>query len=223
VKVKLLGAGGPVGGRGRHDQPVGQQLGAGLDAQLGLGGVAVDQRGGQAEALVRLALLVLDAEDRQHLARPEGDPAVGGHQVLHLGQVDVDEVAQREVLLGAARDEVDAGAQDGPVGQLVADAQVDLVGDEAGPTARVHAVEAGHARRRAQVGGLPAGVHRRTQDVAQEGPGVLGVLRIGVALVPEVLDPAHAVIAHGHEEAEIDVAVDEQRRGLLEPVLLAPA
>jgi len=72
------------------------------------------------------------------------------------------------------------------------------------------AIETGHARRFAQVGGLPPGVHRRAQDVPQERPGVPGVG--GKGPVPYVANPAHSVVTERVEVAKIDVAVYGQRR-----------
>ena len=68
--------------------------------------------------------------------------------------------------------------------------QVDLVDDEAGRAARMHAVETIDARKVAEIGGLAAAVDGRRQQIAQEHPAVVvDVLgKVGARFGPEVLD-----------------------------------
>ena len=80
----------------------------------------------------------------------------------------------------------------------------------AGRAARVDAVEAGHARRRTEIGDLAARVDGRRQDVAQEHPAEAAAVLREVD-VPEILDVARPVPLRD-EVTEVDVAADLHRR-----------
>ena len=77
----------------------------------------------------------------------------------------------------------------------------------------------GGVGRVAQVRHLAARVDRGREDVAEERPRVVRVLR-ELAVGPRVANPADAAVAERDEEAEVDVAVPRQRRDALLPRLL---
>ena len=157
VEVELLlGERAVRDGGGHHEQVVGPELGTDLHAQRRAGGVAGDERGRDAEALVRLALAVLDAEDGVELADEDRGLLRTGGQPFQLGEVGVDVVAEAEIR-AAARGEVHAGGGDRGGAETRGEGHVDLVGDEAGRAAGVDAVEAGDgAGGVAEVGHLAA-------------------------------------------------------------------
>ncbi len=172
VEVKRLDHRRAVGQRAGDDQPVAvAEPAAELEPDRRAGGVTRDQRRRDAEAAVRLALRVLDADHRFELADVDRRLAQHADLPLQRQQVDVERVAETEVGAGA-RQEVHAADADDVFGQRRVERQVELVGDEAGRAVGIDQVLAGDARRIAQVGGLAARVDRGRQDVAQKYPVV---------------------------------------------------
>ena len=89
---------------GHHQEVVGPELAAQLEPQRGAGGVAGQQRRGDAEARGGLAVPVFDAQQRVELAHEERGLARVGEHPLELGQVEVDEVAEGEVAAAAGHE-----------------------------------------------------------------------------------------------------------------------
>src|SRR3982751_6908495 len=95
------------GARHRH-QVVRDQPRPELDGGRGPGRVTRDQRGRDAEALIRLSPPVLDADDGIELADEDRRPLPFADPPLQLGDVDLERVTETEIGAGA-RHEVDAG------------------------------------------------------------------------------------------------------------------
>src|SRR5213076_1310539 len=90
-----------------------EQQRARLDADRGSGRVARDQAGRDAEAVGRLAALVLVADHRIDLADEDRRLAVVGRHPLELRDVDVERVAEAEIAAGTRREVDAAGEQRG--------------------------------------------------------------------------------------------------------------
>ncbi len=214
VEMERLDHGRAVGQRAGDDEHVVRAEPAPqLDADRRADRVARDQRRRDAEALIRLAHRVFDADHGIELADEDRRPPLGADQPFQLGQVHIEHVAEAKVGARAGH-EVDARRAEDAGRQRAVQRQVHLVDDEAGRAVRVDQVRAIRARRIAEIRRLAARVDRRRQQVAQEHPAVAARVfgknaRVGRA---EILDVATAV-ALRHEEA--DVGVPGQRGGRL--------
>ncbi len=130
-------------------------------------------------------------------------PDAVGHP-LELGDVDLQEVADRELLPGAGH-EVDAGGGERVSARAALSVRLTSLTMKLGAPSELTLSKRVDAGKIPQAGRLAARVHRRRQQIAQEHPAVLvGVLRES-AVRPLVLDDSHAV-ALRNEEAEVDVA-----------------